>query len=183
VDSVVPDNSGGIQKAFQHLTELGHTRIGYLRWARYLYNFDIRWVAYKTSMDTAGFPIQPHYVLEVPNGINQAAKVVGEYLDQTKDLPTAFLADNDLFALGAMAAFQERNLQVGRDISIVGFDDVSFAKLSAPPLTTVQVFNEEMGTAAVERLLDLIQMKTEPRLYTVSTKLCKRSSVANLIRA
>src|SRR5207247_6222699 len=70
-----------------------------------------------------------------------------------KILPTAVVVANDLMALGAMQQFKAAGLHVPRDISIVGFDDISFASLSEPALTTVCSPRIEIGRRAVEALM------------------------------
>jgi len=70
---------------------------------------------------------------------------------------TAVFAANDEMALGAMRAMLEAGRSVPRDVSIVGFDDVPFARYLTPPLTTVRQDLDETGRRAVRRLLDDIE--------------------------
>jgi len=71
--------------------------------------------------------------------------------------PTAIIACNDLMALGAMSAVQERGLKVGMDISITGFDDIALAEHSHPPLTTVRQPIEKIGEMVCEMLVNTIR--------------------------
>jgi len=66
------------------------------------------------------------------------------------------VASNDLMALGAMSAAQERGLTVGRDISITGFDDIPPAEHAHPPLTTVNQPVYKIGTVVCQMLIKLI---------------------------
>ena len=75
------------------------------------------------------------------------------WLAAKPELPTAFFADNDNIALGALKAFEENGIRVPEDVSVVGFDDMPFAEFSTPPLTTVRVAKEEMGRLAVRILV------------------------------
>lgn len=70
--------------------------------------------------------------------------------------PTAIFATNDAMAIGAMAAAWELCLQVPRDLSIVGLDDVALAKYVVPPLTTVAIDKEAILSHAIKLLLDAI---------------------------
>jgi DNA-binding LacI/PurR family transcriptional regulator len=70
---------------------------------------------------------------------------------------TALFAYNDISAIGAMRAFQEAGLRVPDDISVVGFDDISIASFSIPPLTTVRQPLGKMGRIAAQTLLDRIE--------------------------
>ena len=100
------------------------------------------------------------------------------YLDTKPKLPTAFAADNDIIALGAMKALKEHGFKIPRDISIIGFDDVPFCEISSPALTTIRVFKQEMGQMAVKQLLGKI--KSESYIKTkiqICTEFVERKSV------
>jgi LacI family transcriptional regulator len=83
-------------------------------------------------------------------------QLAGELLDRS-DPPTAMAASNDLMALGAMAAAQERDLVVGRDLAIVGFDDIPPAQHSHPPLTTVHQPIYRIGRMICDMLIKCIR--------------------------
>ena len=80
-------------------------------------------------------------------------------LVQGKRIPTAILCANDLIALGAISALEQVDINVPQDVSVVGFDDIIFARLARPPLTTVSVDRQELGTLAFEMLSKMMQMK------------------------
>ena len=86
------------------------------------------------------------------------------------DLPTAVLTANDLTAIGAISEFESAGIKIPSDISIVGFDDIAFAALTRPKLTTVHVPLNELGRRAVEVLLnsldDLQKVGIEIRMPT-----------------
>ncbi len=71
--------------------------------------------------------------------------------------PTAIFAANDISAFGVMDAVKARGLEVGRDISVIGFDDIPMARHIYPPLTTVRQPLYEMGEAALSVLLSLLK--------------------------
>ena len=70
--------------------------------------------------------------------------------------PTAIVACNDLLALGAMSVAQERGLQIGRDISITGFDEIILAETAHPPLTTIHQPANEIGSLIYQMLEKVI---------------------------
>ena len=94
------------------------------------------------------------------------------------DLPTAFFADNDVLAVGALRALAEAGVRVPEDVSIIGFDDLSIGAFSTPPLSTVHVLKHEVGEIAVRRLVGNVN---NPKNYTcktlVSTYFVERKSV------
>jgi len=74
---------------------------------------------------------------------------------------TALFAYNDISAIGAMRAFEEAGLRIPEDISVVGFDDISLAAFSIPPLTTVRQPLQRIGRIAAQTLLDRIEDRAE----------------------
>ena len=96
-------------------------------------------------------------------------------------MPTAFFADNDLMALGAMKAFQEKGYRIPEDISIIGFDDLPFSQISTPSLTTLRVPNTEMGKLAVSRIVDMIDKRDSAIVkIQVGTEFIVRETVKEL---
>ena len=81
-------------------------------------------------------------------------------------------------ALGCMRAMIEQGIRIPEDVSVVGFDDLPYASVCNPPLTTARIPNREMGEIATHRLMDQIR---EPRDYTcvthLSTTFVERQSV------
>ena len=94
-----------------------------------------------------------------------------------KPRPTAIVAANDLMAIGALGELKKAGLRVPEDISVVGFDDILFAALTDPPLTTVALPREEIGRASVEALLDTIKDAGRMgREYKITPRLVARES-------
>jgi DNA-binding LacI/PurR family transcriptional regulator len=94
-------------------------------------------------------------------------------------LPTAVIAANDLMAIGAIHEFRSAGLDIPRDISVVGFDDIAFAGLNYPSLTTVNLPREELGRRAVEALMETLDNpKQEGVEIRIPTNLIIRNSTA-----
>jgi DNA-binding LacI/PurR family transcriptional regulator len=97
--------------------------------------------------------------------------------------PTAIMAANDLMAIGAMKAIQERGLDVPSDISVMGYDDIDIASLCTPALTTVRQPKYEMGKCSVQSLLNRIEARKteknpEPNVTIFNTEIIERNSVS-----
>ncbi len=93
----------------------------------------------------------------------------------------AIFMANDINAIYGYKAIHEFNLKIPDDISMVGFDDIDLAKMATPPLTTVRVYKEELGSVAVRNLRQMIY--EEPTGHTtiiIPVKLIKRNSVKRL---
>lgn len=91
--------------------------------------------------------------------------------------PTAILCSNDLTAIGALKALAEAGVRVPEDVSVVGFDDIDFARLAHPPLTTVNLSRQCLGKLAFDALHTILKSKRrEGAEYVVETQLVIRQS-------
>ncbi len=143
--------------ATEYLLQKGHRRIGYLRGEFRMKAFRFRAVGYATALNKAGLVPEKRYTVTLSTTINGAYEDMKAYLKTGPELSTAYFADNDMVALGAIRALQEKGYQVPEDISVVGFvtcRSVIFA--INPPLTTLRVPKQEMGRVAVRRILEVI---------------------------
>src|SRR2546427_476188 len=93
--------------------------------------------------------------------------------------PTAIVAASDLMALAALQAIRDARLQPGRDVAVVGFDDLEAAALAHPPLTTIRQDRQELGTLAATRAIELIEKPdAAPRATVLPVELVVRGSSA-----
>jgi DNA-binding LacI/PurR family transcriptional regulator len=143
------DAEGGATAAFRHLLELGHRRIGHLAASFDAPTFHLREVARRRVLSEAGLDPDELPRAETEIAIDAAAEAAGPLL---KERPTAVFCDDDLLAAGLYIAARERGLRIPADLSVVGFDDMDFARALEPPLTTVALDPEGMGATAFELL-------------------------------
>jgi LacI family transcriptional regulator len=94
------------------------------------------------------------------------------------DAPTAIMTSNDVTAIGVLHALYETGARVPEDFSVIGFDDVNFARFTLPPLTSVNMSRRELARCAVLALRDHLdsQAPSQPRKYKVQTQLNVRQS-------
>lgn len=150
--NIILDYAVGIDEAVEHLVSLGHTKIVHIGGAHEIYSAGVRWQAFKDAMKRH-LPNGPVSKLYEGDFRFEGGRVAAREILAEKDRPTAVVVANDLMALGAMQEFKSAGLRVPQDISIIGFDDISFASLSEPALTTVLSPRGEIGSRAVEALL------------------------------
>lgn len=179
-DGVLINNADAARTAVEYLIRKGHKEIGYLRGDYRIKAFRSREVGYNTAMSKAGLSIKPELTVTVGATSNGAYIDMMNYLEKMPKLPTAYFADNDMIALGAMKALQEKGYEVPEDVSIVGFDDLTFSEVSTPPLTTLRVPKREMGQMAVKRLIDVIKGERIKTKIQVCTIFVERESVKTL---
>ena len=180
-DCVTNDNYGGALTAAQYLISRGCARIGYLRAHHRISTFLEREAGLNAALDGAGLEL--HTVLDTEVSFDEAYKRVNEYLKNVTELPDAFFAENDVIAAAAIRAFNANGIKVPEQVSIIGFDDMPVCELTAPSLSTVHAFKEELGEVAVNLLTRRFmsgnaKSNSDGVLnVSVSTKLKIRSSV------
>ena len=179
-NSVQINNEDSVAKATAYLIARGHTRIGYLRGDFRIEPFRGRGRGYRSAMRGAGIPIREEYTLTLGTTMDSACSDMKACLERGVGLPTAFIADNDMIALGAMKAMTEGGIRVPEDVSLIGFDDLPFAAVASTPLATRYVPKQEMGKIAARRLLEVIRGDTVTTKVHVSTTFVERDSVRTL---
>lgn len=181
LDSVLIDNTDAVYKAVKYLILKGHKRIGYLRGNYEIKNFYYRKQGYLRALRECGLAYNPEHTYSLSPNMKDAYRDLLSILQTEPELPTAFIADNDMIALGAARALQQAGYEIPKDISLIGFDDLPFCAISNPPLSTIRVFNNELGYAAVHRLVELIQYgKRYCAKIQVRSMFMERDSVRNL---
>jgi len=152
LDYVQIDNREAITKLVEHLTGLGHRRIGLLNSELSLDHIE-RYSEYRKLMDEHGLPhIVADGIVSEEGGKEAAEKILSHK-------PTAIITGSDIMAVGAMQAIAKAGLKVPQDISVTGFDDVSYATSSTPRLTTIKQPYLEMGKEAARMLITRIEKK------------------------
>jgi LacI family transcriptional regulator len=181
-DAAVIDNGLGMELAVSHLAELGHHRIGYLGGDPQLTTGRERATGFRAAL--ARRALHPAWrssgPFDLESGRRQAARMLRL---ESRMRPTAIVAANDLIALGALLACRDVGMHVPDELSVVGFDDIPFAALAFPPLTTVRQPIAELGALAAELLIQRMRRanghrRRTKKLVTVRPDLVIRGSTA-----
>ena len=188
-DSVLISNTDSVCQAVEYLFDKGHERVGYLKGTDRITNFYYRQLGFERAHQKRKKPLHSEYDVEIRPMADIAYQDMKQYLEGMKKksedlhtvLPTAYFADNDIIAIGALKALQEAGIRVPEDVSLIGFDDMPFCEMSSPKLTTIRVFKQEMGMIAVKRLLEhLAEAKVINTKIQVCTQFIERESVRKL---
>lgn len=180
-NGVFINNRDSARAAVDYLINMGHREIGYLRGSFRIKAFCSRAAGYKTTMISRGLEVKNEYVVTLGTTIDKAYHDMLKYLETEPNLPTAFFADDDMIALGAMKALQECGYKVPDEISIIGFDDLPYSEISTPRLTSLRVPKQEMGRLAVHRIIEMINRKDNMILKTqICTEFVERDSVKKI---
>lgn len=163
--SVSVNDRIGSEFAVAHLIAQGHERIGFVGGPLSIKQVSERLAGARNALRAAGRrPGGTLTVLETPT-LNVAAGLrTGESIADlpARERPTAVFCANDLLALGVLQAMTRRHIDVPRDLAIVGYDDIDFARVATVPLTSVRQPSAQLGQAAMELLVD---EATEPATH------------------
>lgn len=153
------DGEWGIEQAVDHLIGLGHTRLACIAEPTHYTKSYNRVQGFIKALKKHDIPFEDKNIV-ITNYRQRSGRVAALQLLDQPNPPTAIVALNDLLAIGAIHAVQERGLTVGRDISVTGFDDIVLAEMANPGLTTLHQPAHEMGTLVAQNLIK--QLKKEP---------------------
>ena len=178
VPTIGATNWAGGVSATEHLTRLGHRRIGFIAGRPGLWCSRARLDGYRAGLEAVGLAVDQDLVVQgdfdYASGFEGASRLLS-----LPDRPTAVFAASDQMALGVYEAARQRGLLVPEDLSVVGFDDLPQACWSSPPLTTVRQPLSEMGMLAVRTVLRLLNDEhLESTKVELATEVVVRDSTA-----
>ncbi len=177
VPTVEADSFGGAVSAVKYLIELGHRRIGFVAGRPDLRSSRARDAGYRRALADSGIPYDAE-IVRVGFYEQDAARTAALSLLESPRRPTAVFAANDLSAIGIIEVAREIGLEVPRDLSVIGFDDVLEASRMSPPLTTIRQPMAEIGRKAVELLIEILEGRQDvPLCVTLPHRLIIRQSV------
>jgi DNA-binding LacI/PurR family transcriptional regulator len=163
VTNIVLDHKRAARLALEHLRDLGHERIAFIKGQTISSDSGVRWNAICEVADELGIRIRPELTIQL-EGTDSTPAIGYPFAKQLlarKQPFTALFAYNDISAIGSMWAFREAGLRVPEDISIVGFDDIPGTEYANPGLTTVRQPLVKMGQIAAQTVVDLIEGRGE----------------------
>ncbi|MBR0198576.1 MAG: LacI family DNA-binding transcriptional regulator [Oscillospiraceae bacterium] len=177
-DCVLINNVQGAFLATDYLIRHTKKQPGYLRSYYSISNFEERADGFYNAIRQHGYSASKSVVHKLSPSIEGAYSDMLEIIDSGEALAPCYFADNDMIALGAMKALQQRGYSIPKDISIIGFDNISLCNYASPSLTTVNVPKTYMGETAVHRLVEIMKAKSfVPVKIEVMMNLVKRQSV------
>lgn len=177
IDNIVPnfscnaitiDNEDMTHTIICHLSSLNYKSIGYFRSSLPLQNFNERARGLRESAKSLALSFdQSNHIFDVTPSMLGAYHDMLKILESGVSLPRCAFADNDTIALGVIKALKEFHYQIPEDIAIAGFDDIHYAAINSPPLTTMHVHKHLIGRLAVQMLQNAL---TDPHFKNIKTR-------------
>lgn len=182
MDCVQTDNTTVMRQLVRRLARYGYTRIGYVSEDLVMSNSYDRYLGYKLGMGESRLTIDKKWELLLPElrlgKSEKAYEAFSKILNEQEPLPQVLLCSSDLIAIGVMAALRERGIRVPKDVGIVGFDNISQAPFTNPPLTTVAQDIYRLGTHSFHLLMDrLTDPGHPPEEVILKARIVVRDSV------
>ena len=178
--TIILDYSTGIRAAVDHLAALGHRDIGFLAGPHKLHSAITRQTDFQAAMDACKLTIQTKWLIECDHTLKGGVAGFGKLRDLPAQ-PTAIICSNDMTAIGVLRAAYLQGLNVPKDLSVIGLDDIDFAEFTLPPLTTIRLSRGDLARAAFDALRQHAENPGKPGLqrdFLVSTSLVVRGSTA-----
>ena len=182
VPSVVSENKKGAYSAITHLIESGHRHIAILVHYMDLWIMQERYQGYCDALADHGIPVDDKLLFSI-TAVNKDEMVkLVKKITKTRPQATAiFVASGDAAAIQLISAANECGVQIPKDLSVIGYDDIEYAKMLSPALATVWQPKHEMGVVSMQILDTMIQQeKTVQRTTVLTTQFIDRASVKNL---
>ena len=154
------DEKVGTREAFQHLLNLGHRKISFLRGDRSL-SYDLKEDFYRQLIRENGLKYEKVIIVGRGNSqevVEKTSIIYGKHLD-FDERETAVFACNDLMAVGVINACNKANIKVPEDMSVIGFDNTLLSSITHPKITTVDLNMKEIGKTAAMELIHMIKEK------------------------
>ena len=159
VTNIVLDHKRAAHLALEHLKDLGHENIAFIKGQTFSSDSSDRWNAICEVAKELNISVRSELTVQL-EGTDSTPAIGYPFAKQLlarKQPFSALFAYNDISAIGSLWAFHEAGLRVPQDISVVGFDDTPGAAFSNPPLTTVRQPLVRMGQIAAQTVVDLIE--------------------------
>lgn len=176
-DQICLQNKAGLVKSTSYLLKIGRRRIAFVSGSAQAQASKQRYEGYASALKEHSLPVDRDLVsygaFNADSGFQQARALLA-----LPSPPDAFVATNDMLALGVIKACQSSGLNVPRDIAVIGFDDVPLAQLVAPALTTLRQPTTDIARDCVNLIVDRIRTKDSgpPRQLIYEPELIIRDS-------
>ena len=189
-DTVQLNFEQAMEAVAEHFVERGHRSIAYIGGNDYVYSLDReqppisiieRRLALLQKFLGERVQLKSDNVLQADWNPGGGYSAMRQLLQRTERPSACFIA-SDPMALGALRALQEQGISVPRDMEMIGFDDIELAAFATPPLTTVRIYTEQMGRAAVQLLFERFEGRQAAVHLVVNTKLIIRESTGGQLQ-
>lgn len=182
VDSVISEGYYGMYRMTEYLIQRGHEKIAFVGTVMYTESITDRYYGYCKALMEHGIERRPEWIMNDRDVEDGCMGLPYKVAFDKKDMPTAFVCNNDITAYALIGQLKDNGYRVPEDISVVGYDDYLYAEFGDSRITTYAVDTEAMTQSALQVLVKRIANgMADARVYVVSGKLIERNTVSKLI--
>jgi DNA-binding LacI/PurR family transcriptional regulator len=178
ITNVMLDHKLAAKLAVQHLYDLGHRKIVFMKGQSFSTDTELRWQATLRMARELGLSVDRKLAVQLTMDSSSpeiSYPRIHELLDEHRDF-TAILCFNDISAMGSIRALHDGGLRVPEDVSVMGFDDIQSASFHVPSITTIRQPLQTMGSTAASALLSKLAGESLPDVLRVEPELIVRES-------
>jgi DNA-binding LacI/PurR family transcriptional regulator len=175
VRALIVDYRKGILEGVRHLAALGHRKISFISGPLHQRSSQLRKEAFLGALEEMRLRSHPDWLIEGDHSLEGGMRTMEQLLGQSR-LPTAVMCSNDMTAIGVLHKVYRAHLRVPDNLSVIGFDDIHMARVTIPPLTSIQMSRLELARAAVTALRAHVEGTVPHREYKIDTHLVVRES-------
>ena len=184
-DSVLVDNKKAAEDAMQLFIEKGHRKIGIIGGPEGIFTAEERLDGYYTSLKKAGIPIKNSLVYRGDYTIKGGVRGLEELVRENPDMTAVFVTNYEM-TMGAMIGVNELGIQIPEQLSMIGFDNLQFARACRPKLTIVSQPTDRIAKEIARIILEHLEKKEErsekPFMEKLQTEIMEGKSVSILNR-
>lgn len=172
------DGEQGVYEAVEYLFQLGHRQLAMAAWPEESISGNFRVSGYLKALHNLNIPLQPGYIIRGEHSEQAGRDALAQWCRLPRhEWPTAIIAISDLVAIGIMNEAERRGLVVGKDLSVIGFDDAPMTQYLRPALTTIQQPIVEIGQALIDMLEAILRKEEDSQRHLlVPTRFIERQS-------
>lgn len=181
ISHVSIDNFAASEQVVRYLYSLGHRKIGFIGSVNKFISSEERRMGYEAALREAGLTVRTEYLAYADRDYSfQSGIAAAKELLNLSDRPTALFCISDVLAMGAIRAADSLKIRVPEQLSVVGFDDVEYATMLNPMLTTVSQPLYPLGKTSAQMLIEQIESGVGKKEIFLGHKLVIRDSTASI---
>ncbi len=165
-DTVLVDNQGAAEDAIRRLILAGHRKIGMIAGEREVYTAEERFRGYVRALEQSGISADESLIVRGDYTIRGGSRGIQELTRKNPDMTAVFISNYEM-TLGAMIELNELGIRIPEEMSVIGFDNIEFAKACIPKLSIVTQPTKELGRRAAELMLKRLEEKEQTEFETV----------------
>ena len=179
-DCVLVDNLNAVKEAIGILIEGGHTKIGMICGPEEIFTAQERLLGYRLALIEAGIAVEERLIAHGDYTIQGGVKCIEELIKRNPDMTAVFISNYEM-TMGTVIGINENGIKIPEDLSVIGFDNIEFARACKPKLTIVTQPTKEIAVYLAQIMLERLQGESEgKKIIKLKTGLLDGKSIQEI---